>query len=199
MRKAAKSLSIIILFALGCIWIYSCGSGSDLLDEQNSNYTGFISFSDGGQEDTLTIDVLRDLDCDNDGNATDPEPFTDVLARINISVDENAPGITLRDYQIEFIPISTPDPFGTPIMPPDLTDLTAHGSFTFSVPSGGDGSFTITCMNFNTKDQFVLNWPATLENARYTIRVTLNFEDEYLEERQIILERTVLLDDYDRC
>ena len=103
MRKAAKSLSII-LFVLGCIWIYGCGSGSDLLDEPNSQYTGSLSVDDQGNE--FSIDVAQD-DCDMNATTNDDwEDYFPATADIKISV----------------------------LSPADLLDADCHSFFILSIP-----------------------------------------------------------------
>ncbi len=185
--------------------ILGCGSGGDLLDQPGYRYTAYMTLEDADEENVIEIDIYQIPDCNGDGVTDDPEPFTDVLATINIDVDEDAPGITLKGYTIEYIPLLSPDSGGVYRLGPNLIDLTDHGSFNFHIPSNGTGSFPITCMSYDTKNDLLSHMLTdadllNLEVARYTIRITLHFEDDYLEDRDIVVDRTVDLSPYyDNC
>ena len=143
-------------------------------------------------------------DCDGNGIFDDPEIFTDLFADFQITVTAGAPGITLTSYTIEFIPELSNDSVGNTIMPPDLPDITDAGSFTLEIPSGTTAVFSTTCFTVDQKvDYFTRNQTdpvlANLIIARYTVRFTMVFADEFLEERVITESRTVLLGPYDNC
>lgn len=204
MRPFNVKLLCSIGLLIGLAVTMGCGSGSDLLDEPGDRYTAFMSLTDAQDDDVLNIDVFFNPDCDGNGVFDDPEPFTDVIAYINIAVSANAPGITLRSYTIEYIPLLSPDSNGVYRLGPDLIDLTDHGSFTIHVSSNGEATFPITCMSMDTKNDLAFHMVtdadlANLEVARYTIRITLHFEDDSLEDRDIIVDRTVDMSSYDNC
>ena len=241
MRKAAKLILPLTILTVVGIWLFGCGS-SDLLDENNQRYGTRIYFTDGEQDEVMTIDVLRN-ECD--GNITiisnggtdcditddvlkydDLEDFTDVLANITITVDRDAPGLTLTGYTIDYFGEASADGTGAIVMPPDLSDLGDEGTYNISIPSGSSTTFTLTCMTVDTKEEFNLRnattftpqcgadedgdgfadfwipawtYGATIATARYTIRFTLHFTDEYLQDRELTIERTIYLGNYDRC
>ncbi len=197
MQRAALSILSLILFT--GFTLLGCGSGGegDVLDENEQRYTADVSFSDADEDNILTIDVLQQM-CD-----TEPEIFTDVLATISLDISPGAPGLTLESYSIEFIPVASSDTNDQQVMPPDLADP-EEGFYTFSVPSGGSSEFTITLMRIDTKDFYLQQWLsdpalANLVVARYRIRIELHFVDEYGVDRDIELDRTVFLSNYDNC
>ena len=204
-RFSLKPYCWLLLLAGLVTTLAGCGADGDILEPNTQRYTAFVSsLQDAEEDDVITIDVYRDSDCDDNGTADDPEPWTDVLADITVSVDEKAPGLTLTDYTIQYIPLRSPDTQGVYRTGPDLIDLTDHGSFTFSVPSGTEAEFTITCLSIDSKIDYRNHWLndadlANLAVARYTIRITMYFVDEYSEERSITVERTVYLSNYDNC
>ena len=198
MRKALEITTIsVVLFVTG-LWLFGCGSG-DILDENNQRYRASMSLQDGGNDDYLTIDIYQNPDCDGEANTTDPEFYTDVLADITVSVDSGAPGITLNHYRIEYIPLLSSDGLGNAILPPELVEP-EDGAYIVSVTSGGTGTFTITLLSVDVKEEFYNWWiTSTVDVARYEMRVTLYFTDEYLEDREIEVTRTVFLGNYDNC
>lgn len=213
MRKAAKSLSVI-LFVLGCIWIYGCGSGSDLLDEQNSRYTGSMAVREVEAGNEMGVDIAPD-DCDFNATTTDDaEPYGPTVADITVAVAEDALGMTLKSYEIQYIARPSEDGTHNIVMPPTL-DSPLPASYNISISPGEEVTFTLTAISTDTKEEYRLlagwtlyydagtgdlYWIApTLQEARYTIRFTLHFEDENLEERTMILEQTVWFGDFDNC
>ncbi|MFZ1987168.1 MAG: hypothetical protein WAU91_22350, partial [Desulfatitalea sp.] len=91
-------------------------------------------------EETLDIDVVQDM-CDNE-----TEPFTNVFGILTLSVAENAAGVTLRSYSIDYTPLDSPDGSGGVVSPPALVSP-EDGFSDFDVASGGSGEFTFTCMS----------------------------------------------------
>lgn len=99
--------------------------GVDTTDDGSSGGVGAgnvrvtaISFSDGGQDNTTSIDTTMNPDCDGDPGTNDPETFTDTrvtftlvnegnqelqLVSFNFSVpNSNAAGTTFTSSQINF-------------------------------------------------------------------------------------------------
>ena len=212
MRQAAKTLGIILL-VLGSVWIYGCGSGSDLLDEQNSRYTASLSVDD--QTDTeFSIDIAQD-DCDLNATTTgDTEDYFPAIGEITVTVGADAPGITLQSYEIEYIPRLSEDGTHNLVMPPVLDDP-LPASYNVYIPTASTVVFSLTAISVDTKEEYrnltgwtlffdavtgALYWvPPNLDEARYTVRFTLHFKDENSEDRTITVEQTVWFGDFDNC
>ena len=155
------------------------------------------------------------------------EPYTDVLATVSLDVDAEAAGVWLTGYTIEYIPRESAtgnpsDPLG---MPPELADLFDQGSNRIFFPQGSSSTFTITCLTIDTKEEFfnASGWTSEIipidedgdgdtdfavlayfspeiDISRYTIRIRLEFEDQFgYDDRDITIERTIYLSDYDNC
>ena len=92
-RFSLKPYCWLLLLAGLVTTLAGCGADGDILEPNTQRYTAFVSsLQDAEEDDVITIDVYRDSDCDDNGTADDPEPWTDVLADITVSVDEKAPG-----------------------------------------------------------------------------------------------------------
>ncbi|MCP3893251.1 MAG: hypothetical protein GY706_01265 [Bacteroides sp.] len=126
--------------------LLGCDGSDGPLDEPGQRYQAFMDIRDFSDL-TLSIDILQN-DCDGE-----PEEYGDVVADINISVDASAPGISLRDYTIEYFALISEDGTGNMVMPPDL-DRPFTGFYNFDIPSGGSGEFSITCMTVDTKEEY---------------------------------------------
>jgi hypothetical protein len=203
MQKAANKLKIVLILFLVGLWCYSCGTG-DFLDETNLRYQIDVEFADGGDEATLSADIHWNDDCNGDGNTTDPEDFTDLIANIEITVDENAPGLTMTGYRVSFEPLTTVDTSGNIIQPPDMpTPYT--GSYDVDIPSNSIVSFWITCMEIDMKLYMETFMPAcTIVGCpdyiyRYQITIRMDFIDEYLESRDFTIRRTIYFGRYNKC
>lgn len=126
--------------------IIGCGGG-DLLDETGQRYSASIAIKDLGEE-TLTVDVIQSY-CDSD-----VEDYGDATAAVSVTVSEDALGITLESYSIEYIPLESEDGTGTIVMPPTLDGPLTGGNSGIDIGSGGSEDFTITCLSTDTKEEF---------------------------------------------
>lgn len=213
--RLLRLLGIIFVFAI-FTGVLGCGD-EELLDEPGNMYTAHLVFYDGPNEDeTISIDVYRQPDCNLDGTADDPEDYGPVYAALTIEIDSSANGLTLTEYQIEYIPLNTPLEDGTttdentPMIA--LEDNMDRGGGTDYFPSDAITTLTFTFMTSQTKAEF-LNWWVTnypdpfaiggstsiLDQGRYTFRLTCYFEDDFGVERTMVFERTVYLGAFDRC
>jgi hypothetical protein len=267
MQRTIMCLGLVIIIAASFL-TYGCGGADDpLLDEVGQRYTASISIKDLDEE-TLTVDVVQNY-CD-----ADVEDYGPVSAGVEFAVDADAPGITLKEYTLEYIPLESEDGTGL-VMPPTLDSPLDGGNLGIDIASGGSASFDITCMSVDTKEEYrtkvgwlfntetlggialidakqievdakqqdiedqedlilaetlagnstdalelqltrlqadleelenelaaLLNglWSVpTLDEGRYKIRITFNFEDIYGVERTIVRERTVWLGNFDNC
>ena len=180
MHIAAKKFSVpFILLLLVGLWCFGCGTG-DLLDENNQRYMTDVSFSDGDNDGTMTVDIVID------GNET----FTDLFADITIAVAEEVPGITMTGYKISFDPITSVDTSGNIIVPPDMpTPYT--GTYDVDIPTNSSVEFRITCMEADMKlymGSFIT--VADLE-FRYEVTIRMDFLDEYDQPRDLTIRRTL--------
>ena len=119
MRPNGKKLiSAIGLMVTLSIFI-GCGSGSDLLDEEETRYNAVALPFDGTQDSTNEIDVPPLItDCDGNGTADDPEeglfPF-DIQVIIDSDVDSGADfrvesyDVTLRPNHGAYTEFGSPD------------------------------------------------------------------------------------------
>ncbi len=197
MRRAAKIIITLTLLTGAGILLYGCGS-SDLLDENEQRYQVSMELKD---HDEITMDIDTDFitDCDGDLTTADPEPYTNVFAEVTLAVSsESTAGITLESYRIEYIPLLTPDGLGGTVLPPELAEP-EDGHFSIPILPGNSSTFTITWLNFNTKAEYnPWHW-ATGVYARYNMRLTLYFKDEFGQDREITVEKTVFMGSYYLC
>ncbi|MCP4745859.1 MAG: hypothetical protein GY874_06905 [Desulfobacteraceae bacterium] len=202
MKRVKKTIGLIVLF-LGTIVMTGCGT-DDLLDETGDRYTGSIELADDGEgsSTTLTIDIHR-ADCIDDEGNSEPEEFSDTVAIVTITADEDAPTITLEDYTLEWYPLESENSSGSLELPPEIPDPD-KGNYSFTITGSSTNSITMECLTATSK----LNLPARVaaegnfsaaDVLRYTVRITLYFEDSFGKERVIQLERTVYLGAYDHC
>lgn len=268
MQRTIMCLGLVIIIAAS-FWTYGCGGADDpLLDEVGQRYTASIAIKDLDSE-TLTVDIIQNY-CDND-----VEDYGPASAAVEFAVDADAPGITLNEYILEYIPLESEDGTGTIVMPPPLDSPLNGGNLGIDIASGGSASFDITCMSVDTKEEYrttvgwlfyyetaggqaaiialqadvdakqqevydkedeivaeelagnptdalelqldrleieleelqndlaampysLWSWPE-LDEARYKIRITFEFEDIYGVERTIVREATVWLGSFDNC
>ena len=202
-QTGCKSGFIAVMIVL--LLLYGCGS--DIMDEEGLRYTAVLEVEDNG-DGTLQVDTIQDM-CEEE-----PEDFSDALATVKVTVAQGAPGITLKSYSIEYIPLPSADGSGVLVQPPALIGP-LWGYSTFSIKAGGTGDLPITLMSVDTKNEFniKMGWlfnsgagwvyyppePDELQMGRYTVRVTLYFEDQYSGKRTIFVDRTVYLSNYDNC
>lgn len=189
MRRAAYKLSLLMMI-VGLLGFYACGS-SDVLDEVGQRYVSSLVIEDNDEE-TLDIDVIQDM-CDNE-----TETFTNVFGVLTLSVADNAAGMTLRSYSIQYTPLDSPDGSGATVTPPALVSP-GDGFSDFDVAAGESGEFTFTCMSIDTKEEYEGERPAGLDIGRYRIRFTFHFENTQGEDIDIQVDRTVYLGNYDNC
>ena len=205
MQKAQRKNIVLVLLSIAACFMIGC-SDAELLDETEQQYSASIEFLDGDTgEDvapTLQIDVVQ-INCGTDPTTPDPEPYTETLAEISVTLAPNAPAITIRRYRIEYIPLLSTDVNGNLVLPIDLTEP-EDGAKTLAIPSTTGGStttFTITWLTEDVKTQFRNWWSATptLETGRYAMRVTLYYTFLDGEEGEVDADRTVTLSEYYRC
>jgi hypothetical protein len=201
MQKAVNMMGVLLTaFMLIGALIYGCGT-DDLLEENNLRYQTNVSFEDAEESDTLTVDVYQDSDCDDDANTTDPEPFTDLFANITIEIDDaTTPGLEMTSYEVSFQPLLCYNNAGNAVNPPSLG--TYRGEYDVMIPSASEVEFTITCMEADLK-RYLSGWvsPAIPIDVklRYTVTIRMNFVDEFDEEREITVERTLYFGNYNNC
>ncbi len=194
MRRVVNILGLIAV-VMGTTWLCGCGS-TDLMDELGQSYQATLTVKDN-DTDTVQVDILQD-DCDGT-----PEDYSDALGEIEIVAGSKVAGLTLQSYNISYIPLLSPDRNNVNQMPPDLT-APETGYTTIEIPPASTVTFTITLMSTDTKRVVLLaliNDPALvdLSTARYAIRVVMHFRDQYGNSKDITVERTVYLTDYDNC
>lgn len=200
MFQGVYKLGLAAMILAACV--IGCGEGN-LLDESELYYTGTLAVLELGEE-TVQVDVYQINDCDGDATTSDPEPYSDTLGEISVTVDENTWGLTLEYYTISYVPLYSPDANGDNQLPPDLTDPASPGDSNFSVASGSTSTMTITLLSTDSKAEYLTKLAAdaslsALSVARYRINVTLYFTDEYGNDRTLSLNRTVYLGFYDLC
>lgn len=222
-------ISFIIL-SVFCLWISGCGD-----DISGGLYDTSVSFSDNGEEGSLTFDVDQRI-C-KAGTAGPPptapviEDFTDVFANITIDVEEGMPGITVNSYTISYQPMETVDLLGSTVTPPPIASLDGdlQGSTHYYIGTGSTGTFPITCMSIQQKNNFnyqtsldiydingnltpdsepdgfpdgdgIVDPPYTyISNFRCTIIITLHCTDDNGYNRDLEIRRTIYLGSYDNC
>lgn len=177
-------ISFIIL-SVFCLWISGCGD-----DISGGLYDTSVSFSDNGEEGSLTFDVnQRICKAGTIGPPpTDPviEDFTDVFAEITIDVEEGMPGVTVNSYSIDYEPIDM-------VWSIDSIEGLTH----YYIGSSTSGSFTITCMSIEQK--LAIDALITTANLRCSIFITLHCTDDNGYNRDIEIQRTVYIGRYDNC
>ncbi len=189
MRRAAFRLALIMMGLVA--GAYGCSSSSGPLDEIGQRYVSSVTIEDNGEE-TLDIDVVQSM-CDNE-----TEEFTNAFAILSLSVDADAPGLTLQSYSIQYIPLDSPDGNGNLVTPPELVSP-EDGWTRFEVGAGESGQLEVTCMSIDTKEEFVNSWPAGVDYPLYTIRITFRFENTAGEDIDIVVDKTVYLGNYNNC
>jgi hypothetical protein len=194
MRRASWKSGLMVMM-LGGLLVLGCGD-ADFLDEMGQRYTASMEIEEVFGE-TLAIDVVRDIcSFDEASGVATLEEFGPVSANITVAVNSGAPGITLKNYTIEYLPLPSAlgiDGTGDLVMPPALSGP-LYGEYSIDIPSEGSATFSITLMSTETKLEYLLEVllaEPDLEMSRYNIRVRLNFEDEYGGDRQIVINRTV--------
>ncbi len=197
MQRAAIKVktAIIILFMV----LLFCGCGSeDVLDETNQRYKTDVSFSDAENEDILGVDVVYTNDCNGDLVPDDPETWTDLYANITITIDSaTTPGLDMESYEVSFRPLRSYDTNGNAITPPSVG--TYYGEYDVNIPTLFEVSFWITCMEMSLKD-YIGSFITNLDwEFRYEVTIDMHFVDDYGENRDITVMRTLYFGWYDNC
>ncbi|MGD9007750.1 MAG: hypothetical protein PVG41_07505, partial [Desulfobacteraceae bacterium] len=135
---------------------------------------------------------------DGDANTTDPEPFTDLFANITIEIeDADTPGLEMTGYEISFQPLRSYDQANNPITPPSVGSY--RGEYDVIIPSASEVSFYITCMEVDLK-RYIGSFLNAIDWVfRYRVTIRMDFIDEYDEEREITVERTLYFGAYNNC
>ncbi len=193
-------LFCIILFGMAMALVVGCGEGGGPLDELGGRYVFNLTLNDGQEDGTQDIDLIRNLDCSNDGAATtdDIEIFTQVYGTITASVAAEAPGIELKRFSVSYIPTPSLDEFGVYQDPPVIPDQLELET-SFFIDSGETASETIIVMTFDTKEFVVNNFPLTLDSALYTIEIEVVYETYEGDEETYRFYKDVTMSNFDRC
>ncbi len=191
-------LIMLILVTLGT---YGCGSSDGPLDEIEQRYSATLTVLDLDEE-TIQVDVVQDI-CSDDNGTIEYEDFSDALGEVTVTASEGTAGLTLKSYEIQYTPLESADSLNILRMPPELADP-PDGATSVAVPANSTVTFTITLISVDTKAAYVYlrSSDSNLSNlavARYHIEVTLHFEDENGNDKDITVERTVYFSDYDHC
>lgn len=190
----------IIAFVLVSILTFSCG-GSDALDETNDRYILDFSITDGEEEDTHFVDVRQSIDCDGDGDPSDSEEGVfSAVGVLTITVSPNAAGLWLDRYRVEYIPQPSPNDTGGLTTPTDLAPISQELT-SFYVGPGETAIESIIAMTTTTKRWFDTNWyiGSDVDNALYTIKVTLFCTDDGDNDKKLYFYKDVSLAEWLRC
>ncbi len=163
---------ICLIGLLAGLALLGCDGSDGPLDEVGQRYEANMEIKDFA-DISLSIDILQS-DCDGE-----PEGYGDVVAEIDIAVDALAPGISLKDYTIEYFALISEDGTGNMVMPPDL-DRPFTGFYNLDIPSGGSAEFSLTCMTVDTKQEYrvkvgydwyydTVGWQADLDDKQADI------------------------------
>lgn len=204
-NKVTGILGLSILVTGACAFI-GCGV-IDFLDEASGRYIVSAELDDGGDND-WEIDVLQE-NCGSD-DEDEYEDFFNTVATLSLTVADDAPGVTLQNISISYTPITSPNGDGVLEDPPDLLSPDDM-SISWYIASGETDSEEITVISIDTKEGYrdAVGWvqdsdlevtttPA-LGYAYYTLTITLEFVDDTLLEKTLIIEKQVLLGSFDRC
>lgn len=188
--KIFNVIRTLLFLTMFCFWFSGCGD-----DEPLGLYTTDVTFTDNGAA-TLTIDTFFTNPCPG---TTDPEPYTPVLANITLKVAAGLPGLTIQGYTLAYVPLPSEDGTHTLVMPPTLDSPLTGGTDSITVPSGSSTTFSITCFSIGQKDEYRALTTLGGSEARYIFQITLHCIDEFYDERDIVIQRTVYLGAYDNC
>lgn len=101
-NKLISAIGLLVTLSL----LIGCGSGNDLLDQEETRYSAYAQPFDGGEESTNEIDVVQDV-CDTETDATTGvvtityEPFLpfDVNVIVESDLDSGAEFI-VESYEV---------------------------------------------------------------------------------------------------
>lgn len=197
MQRAAKKTQKAIIILLMVLLFCGCGS-EDVLDETNQRYETYVSFHDGGEEGVMTVDIDMVTDCNGDGVFDDGEFFTDLFADITITINDiTTPGLEMTGYDITFRPLRSYDQLGNAISPPNVGIY--HGNFDVNIPTLSEVEFSITCMEADLKIYMGSFLNAIDWVFRYEVTIDMHFVDDYGEDRDITVVRTLDFGAYNNC
>ncbi len=192
MRILNKNFKLICLIGLlAGLALLGCDGSDGPLDEVGQRYEANMEIKDFA-DISLSIDILQS-DCDGE-----PEGYGDVVAEIDIAVDALAPGISLKDYTIEYFALISEDGTGNMVMPPDL-DRPFTGFYSIDIPSGGSAEFSLTCMTVDTKEEYrvkvgydwyldTVGWEADIAAKEAEIVAK---EDDIVTQRRLVVAQQV--------
>jgi len=199
MKRFLGFIVLIILLNGGC----GNTSGTEETGVRLDITTAAIN--DAGKE-SKEIDVLRNLDCNNDGNNDDPETYTDALLNISIkstsisplASNDQLPTMYVRRYTVEFIPQLTSDGKGNSFYPPDLNPLSFDTYI--AIPPNSEITASLFLVPILTKDEYVTK-AATMPSifGSYSIKVTLYGESEFGEDFSLTIDVEAHFGNWDNC
>ena len=200
MQRSAHMLSLITAMVLFGLLMSACGS-NDVLDETYDRYVLDMSITDGEVDDTHDVDVRQSIDCDGDGDPEDSEEGVfQAIGVLTITVASDAAGLTLDRYRVEYIPQPSPNDSGGTTMPPTLTPISQNLTSLYVGP-GESTIETVIAMTTTTKRYFDTSWYITsdVDEALYTIKVTLYCTDNGGNEKELYFYKDVALAEWLRC
>jgi hypothetical protein len=142
MRRGSCKLGLVVIF--GVMMVFGCGGGG--IEEMGQRYTASLEVEDVSGA-TLAIDVCQDM-CDDEW-----EEFGPAIGQITVGVAVGSPGITLKNYTIDYIPLPSPD--GTSQTLPPRLESPLPGLHSIDIGPGGSASFSLTLMSVDTKQEFI--------------------------------------------
>lgn len=170
------------LFIIFLVLSFAGCGGNDLLDERGDRYILDLTISDGDQEPTADIDVVRATDCDGDGTADDPEDnYTNVYGTISVTVATNVSGLELLGYTVTFIPLDSPTSTGGYLTPPALQQKVTQIS-SFFPGTGATATEQVLIMTVSQKDIVAAALTPTCQTLLYQIIVDVRFKEVEGEE-----------------
>jgi hypothetical protein len=166
---------LIVLSFAGC-------GGNDLLDERGDRYILGLTISDGDEEPTSDIDVVRATDCTGDGTGEPEDNYTNVYGTISVTVDTNVSGLELLGYTVTFIPLDSPTSIpGVYLTPPALQPKVTQIS-SFFPPTGTTATQQVLIMTVSQKEIVAAGLTPTCQTLLYQIIVDVRFKEVEGEE-----------------
>jgi hypothetical protein len=204
--KLWSCIGLLIGFLIGSAIIIGCGSGNDLLDEVGGRTVVDLSLSDAGNSGVHEIDIVQNLDCDGDPTTNDPEDFFEVTGTITVTVADDAPGLTMLSYVVNYYAVPGADSKGVIQTPPAIESK--QGQFnSFDVDSGASNSDTIIVMTIDQKLALASElWGAgadpaytNVDTVLYNIEVVITYQDYEGHTKTKSLYIDVNMGAYDNC
>ncbi len=186
----------LVLLLIICLFLGACGA-SDVSNEERDYWASMAVTDAGGL--TRDIDVYRNLDCDGDGVADDPEIFTNVSGDITIFVSDTGLPIRVESYSVDFLPMQSVDGTGNPVTPPSLSSYADAMLNSDWIDTGTSYTISaVTVLTTDTKDEYLAKWSGNRVSL-YTISVTLSIVDEEGDHFSLVVNEQVNLGFYDHC